>query len=48
VNIISEKQLLKRFEEMYLLCEVKVKKKIEQEGKPRATEAANIPAIYSN
>lgn len=44
----SEKQRLKRFEENYLLCEVKVQKRIEQEGKPPAIEAANIPAIYSN
>jgi hypothetical protein len=36
---------LKRFEENYLLCGVKLQKK---EGKPPAIEAANIHAIYSN
>lgn len=44
----SEKQRLKRFEENYLLCEVKLQKKIEQKAKRQATEAANMPAIYSN
>jgi hypothetical protein len=44
----SEKQLLKRFEENYLLCEVKVQKRIEQEGKPLTIAALNMPEINSN